>query len=82
MVTEAVIVGVAEIRGVAVGVEDVVGVGIVRVGKGPRSACAVPAIAVFVPSASLCDPAPSPEAALSPNVTAYTTTIKPRHSIA
>jgi hypothetical protein len=48
IVAEAVIVGVAEIRGVAVGVEVSVLVGMVRVGKGPRSAFAVPTIAVLI----------------------------------
>lgn len=51
IVAEAVIVGVAEIRGVAVGVEVSVLVGMVRVGKGPSSAFAVPTIAVFILSA-------------------------------
>ena len=43
--------GVAEIRGVAVGVEVSVLVGMVRVGKGPSSAFAVPTIAVLILSA-------------------------------
>ena len=51
IVAEAVIVGVAEIRGVAVGVEVSVLVVMVRVGKGPSSAFAVPTIAVFILSA-------------------------------
>jgi len=70
IVAEAVIVGVAEIRGVAVGVEEAVLVGIVEVGKGPSSASAVPAIAVFVAAASLWDGPPRPEAVISLNVTA------------
>jgi hypothetical protein len=41
-------VGVAETRGVLVGVEEAVWVGIVWVGKGPSSACAVPARAVLM----------------------------------
>jgi hypothetical protein len=44
-------VGVAEIRGVAVGVDVSVLVGMVRVGNGPSSAFAVPTIAVLIPSA-------------------------------
>jgi len=48
-------VGVAEIRGVAVGEDVGVLVGMVSVGKGPRSASAVPAIAVLVMSEFLCD---------------------------
>jgi hypothetical protein len=51
IVADAVIVGVAEIRGVAVGVEVSVLVGMVRVGKGPSSAFAVPTIAVLILSA-------------------------------
>jgi hypothetical protein len=69
MVAEAVMVGVAEIRGVAVGVEEAVLVGSVEVGKGPSRASAVPAIAVLVPSASLCDCPLSPEAVVLLNVT-------------
>ena len=70
VVAEAVSVGVAEIRGVTVGVDEAVFVGIVKVGKGPRSASDVPAMAVFVAAASLCDCPPSPEAVVSLNVTA------------
>jgi hypothetical protein len=81
MVAEAVMVGVAEINGVGVGVEEVVGVGIVRVGKGFRSESAVAAMAVFVPLASACVP-PSPEAVMSLNETTYTTNIRPMHSTA
>ena len=53
IVAEAVRVGVAEMRGVAVAVEEAVLVGIVKVGNGPRRASAVPAMAVFVLAASL-----------------------------
>ena len=70
MVTEAVMVGVAEIRGVAVGVEEAVLVGRVEVGKGPRSASAVPAMDVLMALTWLNDPPPRPEAVISPNVTA------------
>jgi hypothetical protein len=48
MVLLGVNVGVAEISGVAVGVEEAVLVGMVDVGKGPRSACMVPAMAVLI----------------------------------
>jgi hypothetical protein len=82
MVAEAVIVGVAEIRGVAVEVEEAVFVGKVRVGKGPNSAAAVPAIAVLVPADSLCDPEPRLDAVVSLKVTAYTTKIIPMHKSA
>jgi hypothetical protein len=82
MVTEAVIVGVAEIRGVAVGVEEAVFVGMVSVGKGPSSALAVPAMAVLMPAAFLCDAPPRLEAVMSLNVTAYTTTTSPMHKSA
>jgi hypothetical protein len=81
MVTEAVIVGVAEIRGVAVAVNEAVLVGIVEVGKGPRSALAVPAMAVFSPDTPPCDCPPSPDAVVSRKVTAKTTTIRPRHNV-
>jgi len=69
-VAEAVMVGVAEIRRVAVGVDEAVLVGIVSVGKGPSSASAVPAMAVFVLAASPCDCPPRPEAVVPLNVTA------------
>ena len=64
IVAEAVMVGVAEIRRVGVGVDDTVGVGIVRVGKGPSRASAVPAIAVLIPSTPFCEPLPRPKAAV------------------
>ena len=70
MVTEAVMVGVAEIRGVAVAVEEAVLVGRVEVGKGPSSASAVPAMAVFMAAAPFCECPPSPKAVISLNVTA------------
>jgi hypothetical protein len=70
MVAEAVMVGVAEMSGVAVGVDEAVLVGIVKVGKGPSSASAVPAMAVFVAAASLWDCPPRPEAVVLLNVTA------------
>jgi hypothetical protein len=41
-------VGVAEISGVGVGLEEAVRVGIVCVGKGPSKACIVPAMAVLM----------------------------------
>jgi len=82
IVAEAVIVGVAEIRGVAVGVEVSVLVGMVRVGKGPSSAFAVPTIAVLIASAWLCEFPPRLEAVISRKVTAYTTKIRPMHRIA
>lgn len=41
-------VGVAEISGVAVGVEEGVLVGMVAVGNGPNRACIVPAMAVLM----------------------------------
>ena len=69
IVAEAVSVGVAEIRGVAVAVEEAVLVGIVKVGNGPSRASAVPAMAVLVPAASLWDCPPSPEAVISLKVT-------------
>ena len=62
--------GVAEMRGVAVGVDVCVLVGMVRVGKGPSSAFAVPTIAVLMPSAWLCEPPPRLEAVMSRKVTA------------
>jgi len=79
IVAEAVMVGVAEIRGVAVGVAEAVFVGMVNVGKGPSSASAVPAIEVLIAETF---PPPRPEAVISPNVTAYTMNIKPIHKIA
>jgi len=82
IVAEAVIVGVAEIRIVAVGVEVSVLVGMVRVGKGPSSALAVPTIAVLIPSAWLCEPPPRLEAVMSRKVTAYTMKTRPMHKIA
>jgi hypothetical protein len=63
-------VGVAETRGVAVGVDVSVLVGMVSVGKGPSRAFAVPTIAVLIPSAWLCEPPPRLEAAMSRKVTA------------
>ena len=60
----------AEIKGVTVGVDEAVLVGIVEVGKGPSSASAVPAMAVFVAAASLWDCPPSPEAVVLLKVTA------------
>jgi hypothetical protein len=75
-------VGVAEIRGVAVGVDVSVLVGMVRVGKGPRSAFAVPTIAVFILSAWLCEPAPRLEAVISLKVTAYTMKTRQIHKTA
>ena len=71
--------GVAEIRGVAVGVDVSVFVGIVSVGKGPSSAFAVPTMAVFILSAWLCEPPPRLEAVMSLKVTAYTTKTRPTH---
>ena len=53
-------VGVAETRGVLVGVEEAVRVGIVCVGNGPSSACAVPARAVLMLLRSPADPLLSP----------------------
>jgi hypothetical protein len=81
IVTEAVMLGVAEIRGVTVAVNEAVLVGIVEVGKGPSSASAVPAIAVFSPDTPPCDCPPSPDAVVSRNVTAKTTTTRPRHKV-
>jgi hypothetical protein len=69
IVAEAVSVGVAEIRGVAVAVEEAVLVGIVKVGNGPSRASAVPAMAVFILAASLWACPPSPEAVISLKVT-------------
>ena len=82
IVAEAVMVGVAEIRGVAVGVDVSVFVGMVNVGKGPSSAFAVPTIAVFILSAWLFEPPPRLEAVISLKVTAYTTKTRPIHNIA
>lgn len=48
MVLLGVNVGVAEISGVAVGVLEGVLLGMVDVGKGPSSACMVPAMAVLI----------------------------------
>lgn len=70
MVTDAVRVGVAEIKGVAVGVEEGVLVGSVEVGNGPSSASAVWAMAVLVAAACFWEGPPRPEAVISPNVTA------------
>ena len=64
-VVVAVSVGVAEMRGVAVGLDEAVLVGSVAVGKGPISASTVLAMAVLVPSALLCLSSPSPDAFLS-----------------
>ena len=56
-------VGVAEISGVAVGVEEGVRVGSVMVGKGPSKACMVPAMAVLMLS-TCCGLFPRPNAPL------------------
>ena len=56
-------VGVAEISGVAVGVEEAVRVGIVCVGNGPNKACIVPAMAVLMLS-TLCGLFPRPKTPL------------------
>jgi hypothetical protein len=61
-VTELVIVGVAEMRGVAVAVGVTVRVGKVEVGNGPRSALAVPMMAVLVASTSGSDSSCKPRA--------------------
>jgi hypothetical protein len=53
-------VGVAETRGVVVGVQEGVTVGMVWVGKGPSSACAVPARLVLM-AFRFEGPAPSPK---------------------
>jgi hypothetical protein len=53
-VAVAVTVGVAEMRGVAVAVKVGVLDGKVDVGKGPRSASAVPRMACLVPSTLFC----------------------------
>ena len=80
IVAEAVMVGVAEIRGVGVAVGVMVLVGTVAVGKGPRSALAVPTMAVLMLAA--LPPLPRLEAEMSRNVTAYTTKIMPMHRTA
>ena len=67
-------VGVAEMSGVAVALGEAVLVGAVCVGKGPSSACAVPASVVLMAS-MLCPPDPSPNALEPRNVTAYATMI-------
>ena len=67
-------VGVAEMSGVAVALGEAVLVGAVCVGKGPSSACAVPASVVLMAS-MLWPPDPSPKALELRNVTAYATTI-------
>ena len=72
-------VGVAEIRGVVVAVNEAVLVGRVEVGNGLSSASAVPAMAVFSPDTPPCPP--SPDAVVSRNVTANTTTTRPRHNV-
>jgi hypothetical protein len=59
-------VGVAEISGVAVGVEDGVRVGSVWVGNGPSRACIVPAMAVLIVS-TRCGLLPSPNTPLLRN---------------
>ena len=56
-------VGVAEISGVGVGLEEAVRVGMVDVGKGPSKACMVPAMAVLMLS-TCCGPLPRPNAPL------------------
>ena len=81
-VTLAVKVGVAEIRGVAVGVEEAVFVGAVWVGNGPSSACAVPARAVLILSRSPPLPPLSPNTLELPNVIHNATKMKPRNKIA
>ena len=79
-VTDCVIVGVAEIKGVAVAVVVGVRVGSVTVGKGPSKASAVPMIAVLVastPDNSCCS---NPRALLLLKTTPYATPNKPIHS--
>lgn len=72
--------GVAEMRGVAVGVEEAVFVGIVEVGKGPNRACDVPARAVLIPFISCCVFSLRPKTLLLLKVTAYVMKTRPRHS--
>ena len=80
-VTLAVKVGVAEMRGVAVGVKEGVVVGLVEVGNGPSSDCAVPAKEVLI--ASRFDPElPSPNTLELPNVIASAAMMNPRNKIA
>lgn len=74
-VMEGVRLGVTETSGVAVGVEEGVLVGKVDVGKGPRSACIVPASAVFV-AAALGPPSDRARKGL-PNTSIYRIKIKP-----
>ena len=56
-------VGVAEISGVGVGLDEAVRVGMVWVGKGPSRACIVPAMAVLMLS-TLCGLLPRPNTPL------------------
>lgn len=63
-------VGVAETRGVLVGVEEAVLVGMVCVGKGPSRACAVPARVVLMALMLDWELFPSPKALVPRNVTA------------
>ena len=60
--------GVAEMRGVAVGVEEAVLVGAVWVGNGPSRACAVPANAVLMLLRSPPLPSVRPNTFVLPNV--------------
>ena len=73
-------VGVAEIRGVAVAEEEGVGLGLVEVGKGPNSACDVPAMAVLTESTSLWACSLKPKAAVLFMNTAPPARTSPTHS--
>lgn len=77
-VADWVMVGVAEIRGVAVAVAVGVRVGNVEVGNGPRRASAVPMIAVLVLSTFDCSS--NPLALVSRKISPNVTNSKPMHS--
>jgi len=79
-VADGVIVGVAEMSGVAVAVAVGVLVGSVEVGNGSRSAFAVPTSAVLVASTSFCEPSPNPCALVLLKMSLYATNTRPTHS--
>jgi hypothetical protein len=75
-----VIVGVAEMSGVAVAVAEGVLVGNVEVGNGPRRASAVPTSAVLVASTFFWEFSPNPCALVLLKMSLYVTNTKPTHS--
>ena len=74
--------GVAETSRVAVGVKDGVRVGRVEVGKGPSSACEVPAMAVFILSTSLCVSSLKPKTLPLLKIAVKATNTNPMHKTA